>query len=59
MEQGILPRGTFLHQREKFTTGIFAVCGEGGETDMVSQSADKDKKALNRSPSSILDKSHI
>lgn len=44
---------------EKFTIRILAVCGKRGKIDMVSQSVDKDKKALNRSPSSILDKSHI
>lgn len=54
MEQGILSLSTFPHQREKFTIRILAVCGKRGKTDMVSQSADKDKKALNRSPSSIL-----
>lgn len=52
---------------EKFTIRILAVCGKvgvgkgvgRGETDTMSQSVDKDKKALNRSPSSILNKFHI
>lgn len=38
---------------EKFTFRILAVCGKRGKIDMVPQSVDKDKKALNRSPSSI------
>lgn len=50
MKQGILSFSTFPRE---FTIRVLAVCGKRGKINIVAQSADQDKKALKRSPSSF------